>query len=215
MRAGIKPFLAAIAYFQRSAAQGVVKHVVDGQQNVIAGAEILAQRDHALRGPLGIVKAGVFIKEQARLRQAEAVDALLDIPHHEQAAVFSVQPADDGLLDAGYILILIHKQGLVVGLLARADGGILQAGKRQMLQIGIIPQLPGTLVFAVALVGPFGQGAQRAQGGQRIADIIRGLLRLGIAAGQQAQRGVQAILCRLAQGLEPFAQFLAFLRRGF
>ena len=83
-----------------------------------------------------------------------------------------------------------------------------------MLQVRIIPQLPGAFVFAVALMGLFGQGAQRAQGRQRIADILRGLLCLLLAAGQQAQRRVQAILRRLAQGLEAFAQFLAFLRRG-
>ena len=107
---------------------GVGKHLIHRKQDVFVRAEILLQKDLAL---LRVRVQRIFLilaQEQRGVRQAEAVNALLHVPHHEGHILPRfVQCPEHGLLDAGNILVFVDEQRVE---LARHGGAHLFVPQR-------------------------------------------------------------------------------------
>ena len=86
--AGVQPRQGVVDDLRIAAGHGPLEHHVHEVQYALAGAEVPGQRQQqpALAPAIG----RVLLQEQPGLRQAEAVDGLLHVPHHEQV----VRPAD-------------------------------------------------------------------------------------------------------------------------
>ena len=86
----------------------LVEDAVDKVQHRVHAAEIGVELQ---RRPLSrLLIAPLAPEEDLRVGEAEAVDALLDVPHHED--VVAAHPADDEILHGVDVLIFVHEHPL-------------------------------------------------------------------------------------------------------
>ena len=86
----------------------LVEDAVDKVQHRVHAAEVGVELQ---RRPLSrLLIAPLAPEEDLRVGEAEAVDALLDVPHHED--VVAAHPADDEILHGVDVLIFVHKHPL-------------------------------------------------------------------------------------------------------
>ena len=87
------------------------KDVVDRREDLGPGAEVLREENFPglprLRRLVGR-KVPVLPEENARVRQAEAVDGLLDIAHEEEVPLLPGHGPEDGVLNGVAVLVLVH-----------------------------------------------------------------------------------------------------------
>ena len=148
------------------------KHRVGGIDDLPAGAEVLPQQDApglALGGPVIVQVVPVFFVENLRVRQAEAVDGLLDVAHHEQVLPAPGQGAEDRVLHAADVLELVHHDLGIARRQAQGQlgGTILFIGQKRrglVLQVREVHQRGALLVGGVLLVESHGQTQQRLHG---------------------------------------------------
>ena len=88
------------------------KQVVARVQHSRPRTEILPE-DNTARLPVGgirrLTEAAVFLKENGRVRQSKAVNALLDVTDHEQVGLVSGECTEDGILHGVGVLILVYR----------------------------------------------------------------------------------------------------------
>ena len=109
------------------------KQVVARVQHSRSRTEILPE-DNAARLSVGgvrcLTEAAVFLKENGRIRQSKAVNALLDVTDHEQVGLVSGECTEDGILHGVGVLILVH----------RNFGELLRHGFRQCGRLAVCIQ---------------------------------------------------------------------------
>ena len=116
------------AYHQRA------EQAVDQTDDFLLAAEVAVQVDDlAVRDHPGPERA-VLLQEQLRLRQAEFVDALLDVADPEHV-VRAGDPADERLLDHIAVLILVDEDMIELFAVFPADFFILQDAQRKVFYI--------------------------------------------------------------------------------
>ena len=105
------------------------------------------QEDASFPCVLIIGKGSHPLQKQRWVRQPKAVDALLDVAHHKQAAVFAVDALQNRVLHRRHILAFIHKNVIVFFLQAFAAFLIFQNGQRQLLHVAEVHHILSQLVF--------------------------------------------------------------------
>ncbi len=108
--------------------------VVYRRDYIRLAAEVLPEVEPAaVRFILVFIKQ-VFVQEESGVSQAEAVDALLDIPYHKKV----VNPGDaiqKSLLHLIAVLVFVHKYVLIALPVFRSSLGVLQNLQGEVLQI--------------------------------------------------------------------------------
>ena len=179
-------------------------------------AEVVAEEDaprHALgRGGVGI--AEVFFQEDRGVGQAEAVDGLLHVAHHEEIAPLAGDGADDEVLHAGDVLVLVHHHAVEAArYLARgargAAIGVSQQAGGHVLQVRVVHQRAAALFRRVAPVEVQQQREQRAHGPRRARQVAQ---QLGAVLGEEARQLAGGFFAALAPGLDEKGLFV--LRRA-
>ena len=191
---------------------GMGKHLIHRLKHVGIRAEILLQQNLAAGRVRGKGICLILAQKQGGIRQPEAINALLHIADHEQQVLLPLmQGLQNGLLNAGHILILIDKQRVKVpghlGAYVRMGQGL----EGEMLQIAVIQIVFLLLEGKIAPMQPPGQGTQGAQGRKGVAQVLPGLVRI---LRQQRPGGGDPLFPFLPQGLVFLRRLRAFLRRG-
>ena len=109
---GIEPFPFAIAHTGGFFGHRPGEHFVDGVEDIRSAAEVPSQVDTALHGVGIAAERPVFFQKQRWVRQAEAIDALLDIADHE-AVVAAGNQGRNQFLHAVRILIFVDEHFLI------------------------------------------------------------------------------------------------------
>ena len=121
------------------------EHGIDGIQHFRAGAEIAVEQNFA-PGAVPFIPHGeetaVLAEEYVRLGLTEAVDALLDVPHHEDVLFLPRYGSQDGFLHFIGVLIFVD-QNFLEALLIDPGGfrrtvAAAQDAQGEVLQIGEI-----------------------------------------------------------------------------
>ena len=117
------------------------KQVVARVQHSRSRTEILPEDNTARLSAGGVrrlTEAAVFLKENGRVRQSKAVNALLDVTDHEQVGLVSGECAEDGILHGIGVLILVYRNfgellghgfrqcGRLAGCIQQTHGKVLQ-----------------------------------------------------------------------------------------
>ena len=187
-----------------------MEHAVHGGYNLAARAEALAEKDAArlALGGGGVCEALVLFKEDRRVGQAEAVDALLYVADHEQAASAAGDGAYYVLLHAGDVLVLVdHHLGVAARQLQREGGGIPVLVREQLsgqvLRVGEVYQRAAALAARVLRVELQREVQQRGHGrggGAHVAQQLRAW------CGEVLCQLVQRLFARVAVRLHQLAQ---------
>ena len=132
------------------------EHRVHRVHDLWPRAEALPQKDaprHALR--LGGVRVFfVLLQEDRRVRQAEAVDALLDVADGEEVFSFTGNGGEDAVLHLVRVLIFVHHD-LAVALRDRSRkvGGLSVRAEEQvnglMLLVGEVRRVAAALLLLI------------------------------------------------------------------
>ena len=152
--------------------EDVPEHEVDGTEDLPPGTEVPGEEDLTLLplqrlpgAPVGLV----FPQEDPRVRQAEAVDALLHVSHGEEVLSLSGNGRKDPVLDLVGVLILVHQDLPVPGchLPGKLRGPplpIQQDMEGQVLLVGEIRRVAAELFLPVILRKALYQVQQRRHG---------------------------------------------------
>ena len=152
-RAEMEGFLLPVFHLPHVHRQDAGEDKVGCVQNLLPGAEVPGQQDFPflpIRSSFSRCKALILVKENGGIRQPEAVDALLYVPHSKEVLSLAGHRPEDGVLHLVGILILVHQNFPVAArhLTAQRSGAAIpghQQFQRQMLLIGEIgavhPQL--------------------------------------------------------------------------
>ena len=111
--AGIEFFSFSIVHASSIPRHGPQKDVIYRIEDDRDAAEVPPQVDTALHGLFITAEGLVFIEEQRRVGQAEAVDALLDIADHE-AVIVARDETGNEFLDTVRILVLIDEDFFIL-----------------------------------------------------------------------------------------------------
>ena len=192
---------------------GVDEHFVHRPQHVFIRPEILLQKNLSFLRTFLQRIIPVLLQEQRRVGQAEAVNALLHVAHHEQQIGETlVHRAQNGLLNTGHVLVFVNKERVKAPRHSGTHVGVLQSAKRQMLQVAVIKIIFLLLQFVKPLVHPLSQSAQSAQRRQRVAQIR---FRFFLADRQRGAGTVHALLPFLPQLLVLLGHVGVFAGAGF
>ena len=122
------------------------------------GAEILRQQDAlAPAGGRIVGIAVVFSQEKAGVRQAEAVDGLLHVPHHGDVLPSVADGEEDAVLHPVAVLVFVHQDLVEAAAQLPSQGGgsptilLRQQLQGQMLQVGEIQRAPPPLFGGVGI----------------------------------------------------------------
>ena len=118
------------------------KQIVARIEHRRARAEVLPQHHAArcaVRHLIHIGKSTVFLQENGRVRQTEAINTLFDITNKEQIALLLRQRAENRVLHSVCVLIFVHRDlSILLTERARKRRGlrpVVQQAHRKMLQI--------------------------------------------------------------------------------
>ena len=157
------------------------KQVVARVQHSRSRTEILPE-DNAARLPVGgirrLTEAAVFLKENGRVRQSKAVNALLDVTDHEQVGLVSGECAEDGILHGVGVLILVYRNfGELLGHGFRQCGRLavcIQQTHGKVLQIVEIRSISRTFRCRKGIVkGVYHVNEREQRGGCQAAVVLR------------------------------------------
>ncbi len=167
----------------------------------------------------------VFAQEQARVRQAERIDGLLDVAHHEQVLGFGLVPRDpmeDAFLQLVHVLVFVDQHFLefvaVIGAgiahPAFAVGGKgRQNLQRQMLQVVEVQHIVRQFAFPIG----FGEAFRDARHlfGVREDALQHLLLFRQRTVEVLLRQGAEIFLVLVAQVLQLAFALLQFIVVGF
>ena len=106
--AGIEGFRISVVQLQGFGCHDLAENEIDGRKNGGVASEIAVQVDSMTRGVFIQGIGVVFLKENGGIRLAEAVNALLDIAHHEAAAAVRYQGGNEFLHAVGVLVFINH-----------------------------------------------------------------------------------------------------------
>ena len=153
--------------------ENILKHKVGGVQNLLAGPEISREDNLPLLPLPGLgvgLEGGVFPEKNGGVRQTEAVDALLHIPHGKEVVPPLGDGPENGVLNLVGVLVLVHQNFRVPGgdLFAQLRGASVgpdQEGEGQMLLVGEVRGVQPEFLPAVNL-GKLRRQVQKRQHGR-------------------------------------------------
>ena len=109
--AGDEPCLVVIVDVAQPSGHAAAKHPVCRLQHLPAGTEVLAE-DNAPGlsrcGGIIVRVAQIFFGEDLRIRQTEAVNGLLYVPHQEKVFPLPGDGVEDGVLHPAHVLVFVH-----------------------------------------------------------------------------------------------------------
>ena len=197
-----------------------LKDEVHPVQHRLAGAEVLAEEDLPGLALLRLVRQGiglVLLQEDGRVRQAEAVDGLLHVPHGEEGPPAVGDGGEDAVLHLVGVLVLVHHHlpvplGHGVGQLGGGPVLSQEEADGVVLLVCEIRGVPPQLLPAAGPVEGHGQVQQGLHGRGGPAQVLR---RLGGGHVQDGPGGVHLLLAPGPQALQAVPQFrgLALSRR--
>ena len=184
VRAEVQRFAVGILQIAHGLAHDGREQVVARIQHRRTRAEVLPE-DHAARlAVLRLVRVRertVFGQEDGRVGQAEAVNALLDVAHHEQVGFISGQRAEDRVLHRVRVLILVHRDlGKALGQGFREPGRlapVIQQAHREVLEVIEVRRIARALGGGKRVVKRVHHVAQRGERGRGQAAVVLGFLR--------------------------------------
>ena len=204
--AGIQPCVGIIVNFRDTAVHHVREHAVHRIQHSGPAAEIQVQHHPAAWRVLPGRKALQLAQEQARLCQAEPVNALLYIAHIKIGLpLAALEGVEDGLLQGAHVLIFVHEHRIEPPRLLAAQVRIAQHGQRHMFKIAEIDACLAELARLKAVVKAAHRFGQPTRGRPHGLHIRRALFKI---RGQQLFQVIRQVL-------DPVAQVLKFSRQAF
>ena len=136
-RPEVERFVLTVVHLPHLPGEDVGEDKVCSVQDLPPGAEVAGQEDLpllAVGGLLPGLEPLVFSQENGGIRQAEAVDALLHVPHGEEVLPVPGHRPENGVLDLVGVLVLVHQDLHIPSrhLLPQLRGGAV--GPRQQPQ---------------------------------------------------------------------------------
>ena len=206
---GVEGLLVGIVHLPQLAGHDVAEQVVGRLQHLGAGAEVFGQGDPPALPLPGLVVGGegpVLLQKDGGVRQAEAVDGLLHIPHQEEVSLPLGQGLEDGVLDLIGVLVLVHHDLRVLRPpLAGQVGGLAHLVGEQtdgkVFQVGEVQQVPFLLLLGVGLGEILHQVNQAHHGGVDQGHVLQ---KGGTVAGKGVQHPLHRLFAALPDGFDLF-----------
>ena len=150
VRAPAQAFAVVITHLPEALAHHALHDPVHRVNHAFFAAKVVIHQNELAAFGFPAEFARLFA-ENKRVRQPEFIDALLDIPHHEQASL-ARDRTDNFLLHRIGVLIFVHKNILISSRIQRAHVFVLQGPERKMLHIGIVEHIRVRLVPRIAFM---------------------------------------------------------------
>ena len=156
-RPDVQGLVLAVVQLAHFPGKDVAEHEVRRVQHRVARAEVLGKQQLcalALRRVGGVRIAQIVVKEDARVGEAEAVDALLDVADGEKVFSFTGNGGEDAVLHLVRVLIFVHHD-LAVALRDRSRkvGGLSVRAEEQvdglMLLVGEVRRVAAALLLLI------------------------------------------------------------------